>query len=88
MKVYKMKKSSLLRIRRQVTVTFTRLVRKATGITEGLAACQCREADKAADLQNDLGPAAILVGHYHVSWVTAIMYIQRKPEEAHISPGD
>ena len=61
-----------------VTVAFTRLVRKAAGITEGLAVCQCHEANKAAELQNDLGPAAILRGHHHVSWVTAIMHAYRK----------
>ena len=33
-----------------VTVAFTRLVRKAAGITERLAECQCREANKAAEL--------------------------------------
>ena len=61
-----------------VTVAFTRLVRKAVGITEGLVECQCREADKAAGLQAELGPAAILRGHHHVSWVTAIMTTYRK----------
>ena len=33
-----------------VAVAFTRLVRKAAGITERLAECQCREANKAAEL--------------------------------------
>ena len=61
-----------------VTVAFTRLVRKAAGITEELAECQCREANKAAGLQAELGPAAILRGHHHISWVTAIMTTYRK----------
>ena len=61
-----------------VTVAFTKLVRKAAGITEGLAVCQCREANKTVGLQADLGPAAILRGHHHVSWVTAIMNTYRK----------
>ena len=61
-----------------VTVAFTKLVRKAAGIAEGLAECQCREANKAAELQAVLGPGAILRGHHHVSWVTAIMNTHRK----------
>ena len=61
-----------------VTVAFTRLVRKAAGITEGLAECQFQEANKAAGLQAELGPTAILRGHHHVSWVTAIMNTYRK----------
>ena len=61
-----------------VTVAFIRLVRKAVGITEGLAECQCREVNKAAELQAELGPSAILRGHHHVSWVTAVMTTYRK----------
>ena len=62
-----------------VTVAFTTLVRKAAGIAEELAECQCQEANKAAELQAGLGPAAILRGHHHVSLVTAIMNTYRKP---------
>ena len=61
-----------------VTVAFTRLVRKAVGITEGLAVYQCQEANDAAASQSDLGPAAILRGHHHVSWVAAIMHTYKK----------
>ena len=61
-----------------VAVAFAGLVRKAVGINEGLTKSQCREADKAAELQAELGPAAILRGHHHVSWVTAIMHTYRR----------
>ena len=61
-----------------VTVAFTKLVWTAVEIAEGLVECQCREANKAAGLQAELGPAAILRGHHHVSWVTAIMNSYRK----------
>ena len=61
-----------------VAVAFTGLVRKAVGASEGLTKSQCREADKAAELQAELGPAAILRGHHHVSWVTAIMHTYRR----------
>ena len=40
-----------------VTVAFTKLARKAAGITDGLAVCQCQEVNMAAELQADLEPA-------------------------------
>ena len=61
-----------------VTVAFTRQVRRATGITAELTDCQCHEANKASKLQVELGPAAILRGHHHVAWVTAIAATYRK----------
>ena len=47
-----------------ITVAFTRLVRKAAGITEGLAACQCQEANKASEFQscNSPWPSPCLTG--------------------------
>ena len=42
-----------------VAVAFTRLVCNAAGITEGLAVCQCQEADNVAKLQNNTGTAHI-----------------------------
>ena len=61
-----------------VTVAFTRQVRRATGITAELLDCQCREANRASELQAELGPAAILRGHHHVAWVTAIAATYKK----------
>ena len=55
-----------------------RQIRKAANIHEGLKECQCSEANNAAELQDTLGPSAVLRGHHHVKWVAAISDTYKK----------
>ena len=55
-----------------VTIAFVERVRKATGTLTDKTQLQCSAAKSAGDLQDMLGPKAILRGHPHTAWVEAI----------------
>ena len=55
-----------------VTIAFVEQVRKVTSTLTDKMRVQCRAAKTAGDLQDKLGPEAILRGHHHTVWVEAI----------------
>ena len=61
-----------------VAIAFVERVRKVTGTLTDKRRLQCSEAKTAGDLQDRLGPEAILRGHHHTAWVEAISRTYRK----------
>ena len=61
-----------------VTIAFVERMRKMTGTLTDKRLLQCSAAKKAGDLQEKLGPKAILRVHHQTAWVEAISWTCRK----------
>ena len=63
-----------------VTITFVERVRKVTGTLTNKRRLQCNAAKKAGDMQDKLGPEAILRGHHHTPHSVGESHISGLPQ--------
>ena len=57
-----------------VTIAFVERVRKVTGTLTDKRRLQCSATKKTGDLQDKLGPEAILRVHHHTAWVRKLAH--------------
>ena len=61
-----------------VAIAFVERVQKVTVTLTDKRQIQCSAATRVGNLQETLGPEAILCGHQHTAWVEAISRTYRK----------